>query len=115
MKNQMKNRIDHRQLAALLTQSAQQLDEGIVSALEARRAIALQRQHASETVVSLSAIGHRAHNLLPHSPRQWIAAAVVLAAILLGTATFWYNMQERQNPDLAILTGDMPLDAFVDK
>jgi len=68
-----------------------------------------------EPVFSMSAIGHRAHNLLPHSTHQWVAAVIVLVAIVSGAAVFWTNMQERQNPDMAILTGDMPMDAFVDK
>ena len=113
MKNQ--SQIDHRQIAALLTQSAQQLDDDIVSALGEKRAIAMQKQRVREPVFSLSAIGHRAHNLLPHSTHQWVAAAIVLVSIISGAAVFWSNMQDRQNPDMAILTGDMPLDAFVDK
>lgn len=113
MKNQ--TQLDHRQIAALLTQGAQQLDEDIVSALGENRTRALQKQRMHEPVFSMSAIGHRAHNLLPHSTHQWVAAVIVLVAIISGTAVFWANMQERQNPDMAILTGDMPMDAFVDK
>ncbi len=114
MRNRPENRIDHRKFAALLTQSAQQLDEDIVSALNDRRSLALQKQRASEPAFSLIGIGHKAHDLLPHRPRQWLAAAIVLVAIVMGAAVFWNNIQERQNPDLAILTGDMPIDAYVD-
>ena len=109
------SQIDHKQIAALLTQSAQQLDEDIVSALGEKRAQALQKQRVREPAFSFSAIGHRAHNLMPHSTNQWVAAAIVLVAIISGAAVFWSNMQDHQNPDMAILTGDMPLDAFVDK
>jgi hypothetical protein len=105
--------IDHRQIAELLTRSTNHLDEGVVSALRQARTVALQKQRVHEHVFSLSTIGHRVHNLRPHSTHQWVAAVIVLAAIVFGMATYW--QQDQQNPDLEILTGDLPIDVFVDK
>ncbi len=116
MKNQFQQgHIDHRQIAALLTQSTHHLDEDVVSALGKTRALALQKQRVHAPAFSLSTIGHRAHSLLPHSTQQWVAAAVVFAAVILGVATYWPNNQDHQNLDLAILTSDLPIDEFVDK
>lgn len=116
MKNQFQRvaRIDHQQIAALLTQGTHHLDESIVSALDQNRALALQKQRVHAPVLSLAA-GHRAHALLPHSTHQWLAAAVVFAAVIFGVTTYWPNTQDHQNLDLAILTSDQPIDAFVDK
>lgn len=117
MKNKFQRvaRIDHQQIAALLTQGTHHLDESIVSALDQRRALALQKQRVHAPVFSLGTVGHRAHALLPHSTQQWVAAAVVFAAVILGVATYWPNTQDHQNLDIAILTSDQPIDAFVDK
>ncbi len=103
----------HQQIAKLLSRSTEQLDQTVVSALRQARTVALQKQRIHEPVFSLSTIGHRAHNLIPHSAQQWLAATIVLAAIVFGMATYW--QQDHQNPDLEILTGDLPIDVFVDK
>ena len=116
MKNQFQQRhIGHQQIASLLTQSTHHLDDGIVSALDQRRALALQKQRVHAPVFSLGMAGHRAHALLPHSTQQWVAAAVVFAAVIFGVATYWPNTQDHQNLDLAILTSEQPIDAFVDR
>ncbi len=110
-----KSPINHRQIAALLSRSAEQLDEDVVSSLRQARAVALQKQRAHAPVFSLSTIGHRAHNLIPHTAHQWLAATVVLAAIVFGMADYWQSTQDKQNLDIAILTDDLPIDVFVDK
>ena len=106
---------NHQHIATLLSRSAEQLDEDVVSALREARAIALQKQRAHAPVFSLSTIGHRAHNLIPHTAHQWLAATVVLAAIVFGMADYWQSTQDKQNLDIAILTDDLPIDVFVDK
>lgn len=105
--------INHQQIAGLLSRSADQLDEGVMSSLRQARTVALQKQRLHEPVFSLSTIGHRAHNMMPHSTQQWIAAVIVLAAIVFGATSYW--QQDHQNPDLEILTGDLPIDVFVDQ
>jgi hypothetical protein len=104
--------LGHGQISALLTQSAQQLDEGIASALKEARIEALERAHAP--AYSLSAIGRRARGWLPHTAPQWVAAAVVFTAVLAGFAAYWPGFQDYQNLDLAILTSDQSMDSFVD-
>jgi Protein of unknown function (DUF3619) len=106
-------KVDHQHIAGLLTRSTEQLDEQILSALRNARTVALQKQRLHEPVFSLSAIGHRAHSLMPHSTNQWVAAAILLAAVLVGVAGYWQNSQVPQ--DMDILTDDLPIEVFVDQ
>lgn len=110
----MKNpKFDHQQIARLLTRGTEQMDGEIASALNRASAIALQKQRVHEPVFSLHAIGHRAHNLIPHSRPQWFATVVLLATIAIGVANYW---QTTQVPlDIDILTDDLPIEVFVDK
>ncbi len=107
----MKTQLNHTQIAQLLTKSCEQMDEKTVSALRKARTVALQRQRVHEPVFSLSVAAHRAH--LPHTPSQWMATAVLLAAIAVGAYGYWQNSQVPV--DLEILTDAMPIDVFVDK
>lgn len=111
MKN---NHINHQQIAKLLTSSTEQLDEHIVASLREARSIALQKQRAHEPAFSLSAAGHRAHNLIPHSPHQWVAAAILLSAIIFGAVGYWQDSQTPQD-DIDILTDELPIEVFVDQ
>lgn len=106
-------KVDHQHIAKLLTRSTEQLDEQILSALRNARTVALQKQRLHEPVFSLSAIGHRAHNMMPHSTNQWVAAAILFAAVLVGVAGYWQNSQVPQ--DMDILTDDLPIEVFVDQ
>lgn len=106
-------KVDHQHIAGLLTRSTEQLDEQILSALRNARTVALQKQRLHEPVFSLSAIGHRAHNMMPHSTNQWVAAVILLAAVLVGVAGYWQNSQVPQ--DMDILTDDLPIEVFVDQ
>lgn len=106
-------KVDHQYIAGLLTRSTEQLDEQILSALRNARTVALQKQRVHEPVFSLSAIGHRAHSLMPHSTNQWVAAAILFAAVLVGVAGYWQNSQVPQ--DMDILTDDLPIEVFVDQ
>lgn len=103
--------IDHQHIAKLLTQSTEQLDQDIVSALRQARTVALQKQRIHEPAFSLSAIGHRA--LMPHTTSQWVATAILLAAIIVGAIGYWQNAQIPV--DIEILTDDLPIEVFVDQ
>ncbi|MDP1594855.1 MAG: DUF3619 family protein [Gallionella sp.] len=111
-----KQDLNHTRIAELLTQSSGQLDEHIVTTLRQARAIALQKQKLREPVLSLSAIGHRAHALMPHSTHQWLATAMLLAAIVVSVTSYCQYTQEHQGShlDIAILTGDLPIEVFID-
>ena len=106
--------IDHGRVAHLLTKSSEQLDDQIVSSLHRASATALQRQRAHQHAFSLSTIGHRAHNLMPHSTHQWVAATIILAAIVVSLAGYWQQAQDKHNLDIDILTDELPIELFVD-
>ena len=106
-------KINHQQVADLLTQSSRQLDEHITTSLRDARTLALQKQRVAEPVFSLSAIGHRAHHLVPHTTHQRVALAILLAAVI-GVAGYWQNAQTPQD-DIDILTDELPIEVFVDQ
>ncbi|MDX8379407.1 MAG: DUF3619 family protein [Gallionella sp.] len=103
------------QIAHLLTQSTAQLDSDIVSSLARARVSALEKQRVHESALSLSAIGHRVHDLIPQASHQWLAAIILLATLVFGLSGYWQGMQEKQDLDLKILTSDLPMSVFVDK
>lgn len=110
-----KQDLNHTRIAELLTQSSGQLDDRIVSSLRLARTVALQRQRC-EPVLSLSAIGHRVHALMPHSTHQWLATVMLLATIIVSVTGYYHYAQEHQGShlDIAILTDDLPMEVFVD-
>lgn len=102
-------------IARLLTRATQQLDENTVAALRRARNIALERQSPGKPVFALST-GHGTHWLTPHSAHQWLAIAILLAAILLGGVGYWKHAHENDlsHLDAAILTDELPLEVFID-
>lgn len=109
--------LNHPRIAELLTQGSGQLDDRIVSSLRKARAVALQKQRLREPALSLSAIGHRAHALMPHSTPQWLATAMLLAMIIVSVTSYCHYTQEHQGShlDIAILTDDLPMEVFIDR
>ncbi len=104
-------KIDHQQIARLLTQSSEQLDEQVLSGLKQARTLALSKQRTTVPVFSLSTVGHRA--LMPHTTSQWVAVAILFALIVIGAAGYWQDTQIPQ--DIDILTDELPIELFVDQ
>ena len=100
-------------IARVLTRAAQQLDDDTVAALRRARNVALQRQSLSKPVFALST-GHGIRWLMPHSTQQWVAAIILLVAILFGGLSYWQHENDLSHLDTAILTYDLPLEVFVD-
>lgn len=107
--------LNHKRIADLLTRSSTQLDGQTAANLRRASAVALQRQRVHQHAFSLSTIGHKAHDLMPHSTHQKVAAAIILAAILVSMAGYWQQMQDSHNLDIDILTDELPIEVFVDK
>jgi hypothetical protein len=102
-------------IARLLTRATQQLDENTAAALRRVRNIALERQAPGKPAFALSA-GHGLHWPIPHFPHQWVAAVILLAAILLGGVSYWEHAHEDRmgRLDAAILADELPLEVFID-
>jgi len=116
----MNTELNTDKIAQLLNRSSQQLDDRVLSALNLARNNALKRQSAYSPAFTLAAAASPAtarwtHWLLPHSTQQWIAAGLLVAAIIGGTS-FWHHRQEQQinELDVAILTDELPIEVFVD-
>lgn len=107
-------------IAKLLTRSADTLDSETTDKLRRARNVALSRQPAHNSVLALSS-GNAAHLLIPHTPQQWFATIILLAALLVSLASYWHhgaepevNNQDMSHLDLAILTDDLPMEIFLD-
>lgn len=112
MKKQM-HHINPQQITKLLTRSTEQMDVTVLTSLSQARAVALQKQRKTAPVFSLSAVGQRAHHLMPHSTNQWVATGVLCAALIAAVAGYWQGTQAPL--DMEILTDDLPIEVFVDQ
>lgn len=115
MKNHTQH-LDHQQIKALLNRSTEQLDGDILYSLRQARTAALHRQRVPAPVFTLSAVGHRASAMLPHSTGQWLTACLLLAALTGSATAYWHHQQAQQlsHLDIAILTDDLPIKIFID-
>lgn len=108
---QINTQINTEQIARLLTQSAEQLNEPTVYALASARRNALQRQSSRSPVFMLA-------------PARWVTAGMaagVLMVMLVGTGSYLHHEQQDQareqqisDLDVAILTDELPIEVFVD-
>jgi len=116
MKNH-KQHLDHLQIAALLTRSAEQIDGSVIASLRQAKIMALTKQRTRTPIFTLEAISQHAHKLMmPHSTGRWLVTAVLLVSFAVGRTGYWHHQQEHQKNhlDLAILTDDIPMEMFID-
>jgi len=115
MKNDTQH-LNHQKIKALLNRSTEQLDGDTLYSLRQARTAALHQQRILTPAFTLSAIGHRAYAVLPHSTGQWLATCLLLAALAVSTTAYWQHQQARQRShlDIAILTDDLPIEVFID-
>lgn len=107
--------IDPERIAELLTISAKRLDANTAEALRRARHKALDRQMVRAPSFVLDG-RHGLHWPIPHTPRQWAAATLLLAVVAASTG-YWQHLHKHETMahlDVAILTDDMPMEVFVD-
>lgn len=107
--------IDPERIAGLLTLATEQLDAETVGALRRARHAALDRQAVHAPAYALDG-RHGHHWPVPHTPRQWLAAALLLAAVA-ASGGYWQHLHKHEmmaHLDVAILTDDMPMEVFID-
>jgi hypothetical protein len=105
----------------LLNHSATHIDEATVANLRTARTRALESYRAQQHAPVLAWLNH--HGILisssssGHRNLNWVLA-LVFAACLLSGAAYWHNANEHEHDhseiDIAILTDDLPVDAYVE-
>lgn len=103
----------------LLDKSSSQLAPHTLENLRSARINALEHQRTQHSVPVLSWLGHQGkqHESFRSSKSlNWLIAAL-LAACLIIVASYWHTHvteHEISEVDLAILTDDLPIHAFLD-
>lgn len=115
----MINELNTAKVIQLLIKSTQKLDGATISALASARQKALKRHSVRVPVLKLASASdhtsvHWIDRMIPHAAIPWVAAGL-LAAILLAGTGYWQHFQEQQidETDVAILTGDLPIEVYV--
>lgn len=111
----MKNRLNTEEVGQLLARSTQQIDDSILAGLRAARMAALQRQR----IAVQPGFSAWLRGLLPaplHRAQANWGVALLLLAILLGSALYWQKPDEHDHAeiDLAILIDELPVEMYVD-
>jgi len=106
----------------LLNQSVAQMDDATIESLRTARNRTLESHRSLQHAPVLAWLNH--HGVWVGSPsnnhkhRSW-ALALVLAACLLTAAAYMQQLNEHEHDhseiDIAILTDDLPVDAYVEQ
>lgn len=103
----------------LLNHSVNEMDETTIENLRTARTRALEGYRAQQNAPVLAWLNH--HGLMigsssgSHKTLYW-ALALIFAACLLSGASYWQHSYEHDHSeiDIAILTDDLPVDAYVE-
>ena len=114
--------MSHQKIIQLLDRSAAQIEQPVLKRLHDARMQALVRYEARRASPALAWAGAwRTGGSTPSGSLQkihFLVAAVLLVAVLLGTATYWNQMVGSDTSDIdidiAILTDDLPMDVYID-
>ncbi len=107
------------QIKQLLNRSLAQLDQPTLTRLRDARAQALARHDAHSTAPAFAWAtlwtDHR-HAADSHHKSHYLAAIVLLAALLFSGAAYWHHTVDHDvsDVDIAILTDDLPIEVYVD-
>lgn len=115
----MNKKLNTKSIRQLLNRSSSQLDQPAMARLREARAQALARYDARSTAPALSwagALGGYVRTAHSHRSHYYLAIAVLLAAFLYSGSTYWQHVADHDNSDIdiAILTDELPIDAYVD-
>ncbi len=109
--------LSQQKITQLLDRSAAQIGQPVLQRLHHARMQALARYEARSASPALAWAGAWRTRGAPQKT-YFFAAAVLLVAVLLGTATYWNQAADSDTSDLdidiAILTDDLPMDVYID-
>jgi hypothetical protein len=102
-----------RKIREHLNYGSGHLRPDLLRSLEAARGRALAAfQPAHEHALEFAGAGVRVRRH-PHHPLRWLSLALLLAALAGGI--YWQQeMSQDQDVDAALLSGDLPVDAYLD-
>ena len=104
----------------LLDASTKQLLPATVEKLRSARSRALDHQRIKRSVPVLVWLGHHGgghHDLFRSSKAMRWAVALLFLAFLVSGVTAWQNYSNERDiceTDIAILTGDLPINVYLD-
>ena len=115
----MSKKLNMESIRQLLNRSSVQLDQPALARLRVARTQALERYDARTTVPAFAWAGGWTgfgHSSGSHRNHYYLAIAILLAAFLYSGASYWQHVieHEKSEIDIAILTDDLPIDAYVD-
>ncbi len=118
----MNENLNTESIRQLLNRSSCRLQQPALARLRDLRTQALARydEHVNAPVFAWTGAASTSlgHTVSPHRGHYYYycAAAVLLAALLFTGTTYWQHVTEHDNSevDIAILTDDLPIDAYVD-
>lgn len=109
----MKQKFQPEHVRQVLDSSLEQIEPPVLSRLRQAREQALAR-HDAATVSRASGWAARWHFDTPHYKFRYFAAAAVFAVALFSGVTYWQHEHEAGEVDVAILTGELPIEVYVD-
>jgi len=102
-----------------LNRSSARIEQPTLARLRDARAQAMARFDARSTAPALvwaGALPGLGHATESHQKSHFWATVLLLAALLFSGAAYWQHSADHDNSDvdIAILTGDLPIDVYVD-
>jgi hypothetical protein len=115
----MSEKLNVESVRQLLNRSSTQLDQRTLLRLRDARAQALARYDARSTApafIRAFALTGSGHTIGSHRNRYYWVIAILFAAFLYSGASYWQRPvdHDTSDVDIAILTDDLPIDAYVD-
>lgn len=116
----MKSDLNTHKIKVLLNTATTQLSPEILDKLRMARTRALDRQRVHQRLPVLAWLGgnhsgqHETHHF--SKPMLWLIGAVLATSLMGGTVLYHNYLIEHEiiDVDIAILTGDMPINVFLD-
>ncbi len=109
----MNQKLQPEHIRQVLDNSLEQIEPSVLSRLRQAREQALAR-HDAAAASRASDWAARWHFDTPHYKFRYFVAATVFAAVLFSGITYWQQVHEAAEVDVAILTDELPIEVYVD-